>query len=271
MKRGKFALTEEQYIRDSVYEKTPQEIANVLNRDYKTIEKYMKRNDMVPFTREETEREKAGLKNKLFKKSYYLQVKAQITGEELEYFVASWINFMQQFNEDILYSEEMEMKEWIILEILKNRSMKDRMKHIEEAEKLEKLRDALLDDDRKTGDDKHADVIHGLTDQILSIRNSETAYTAEHVKFLEKSSNIAKNLKAIRSERIKRIEDGKSTFSGYIKMLENEKERRQVGAEMEIMRHAKDVAKAELGKLHTYVDDTVDRPFLTPEIVLEND
>ena len=88
---------------------------------------------------------------------------------------------------------------------------------------------------------------------------------------LEKAALIAKNLKAIRSERIKRIEDGKNTFSGYVKMLENEKERRAVGAEMEIMRHAKDMAKTELGKLHTYVDGTVDRPFLTPEIVLEND
>ena len=271
MKRGRFALSEEQYIRDNIYEKTLQEIANVLNRDYKTIERFMKRNDMVPFTREETEREEAGLKSKLYKRSYWGQVKAQITAEELEYFEDSWINFMQQFNEDILYSEEMEMKEWIILEILKNRSMKDRMKHIEEAEKLEEKRDALLDDDRKTGDNKWVDLISAYTDQILSIRNSMTAYSTEHVKFLDKSSNIAKNLKAIRSERIKRIEDGKSTFSGYIKMLESDKARRQVGAEMEIMRHAKDVAKAKMGELHTYVDDTVDRPFLTPEIVLEND
>ena len=271
MKRGKFSLAEEQYIRDHVYDKTPVEMGAVLDRDPKTIEKSMKRNDMAPLSRVDVDREVVGLRNKLYHKSYWKEVKAQLTEEETDYFEENWINFMQQFNEDILYSEEMEMKEWIILEILKNRSMKDRMKHIEEAEKLEERRNALLENDRQSGDNKFGDIIQALTDQILSIRNSVTAYSAEHIRFLGKSSDIARNLKAIRSERIKRIEDGKSTFAGYTKMLENEQERRQVGAEMEIMRHAKDAAKTQLAQLHTYVDGTVDRPFLTPEIVLEND
>lgn len=269
MKRGKFSNSEDAYIREHIYDKTPEEIAQVLDREPKTIERYMKKHDLVPLTRAENHKVIEGLKYKLYSRPYWRELKQQLTEDELVYFQEVWIELMRQFNEDVLASEEFDLREWVILDILKNRSMKDRLRHIEEAEKLEAYRDKLIEKDKNEPSEERGFVIQQLTEQVMSIRGSVTSYTAEHAKFLEKAANIAKGLKAVRSERIQRVEDGKTTFAGHLRLLNDEKLRRGIGGEIEIMRHAKEVAKQKLSEYHTYVDDQIDRPLLTPEIVLE--
>ena len=82
---------------------------------------------------------------------------------------------------------------------------------------------------------------------------------------------LRKDLKATREQRIKRIEDGKSSWIGLIRMLEDEEIREKEGREMEIMAMAVDKNRKLISEYHNYADDTVDSPLLTPETVLEKD
>ena len=50
-------------------------------------------------------------------------------------------------------------------------------------------------------------------------------------------------------------------------MLEDEEIREKEGRQMEILNMATDKSREKLGEYHTYQDDAVDKPFLTPDNV----
>ena len=58
--------------------------------------------------------------------------------KELLYFENTWVNLVKQFREDVLPAEELQIKQFITIDILINRSMKERKRHIAETEKLQK-------------------------------------------------------------------------------------------------------------------------------------
>ncbi len=273
--QGRFSNEETNYIREHLYD-SPEKVGHALNRGAASIKKFLERHKLVPVDEEEKDHYLVTLANKLHRSVYWKQLPAQTSEEERQFFETVWIAFLVQFNEDILPSEELDLKDMIMLEILKNRSLKDRQTHIEEAEELEKIRDGLVRRDREaedSGEDgyEHSDTIAQMTDQVLAMRGAISSYTAEHAKFLEKGAALSKNLKIQRADRVKRIEDSKTTWAGYIRILEDAQKRREEGAEIEIMRAAKDHATRKFSQLHTYEDGTVDRPFLTPETVLLDD
>ena len=92
-------------------------------------------------------------------------------------------------------------------------------------------------------------------------------YTNEYTKLLNEQQKISKDLKATREQRIKRIEDGKSSWIGLIRMLEDEEIREKEGREMEIMNMSVEQQINKLSEYHEYQDGEVDTPLLTPETV----
>ena len=110
-----------------------------------------------------------------------------------------------------------------------------------------------------------------LETQLSYARNSIASYTNEFTKLLSEQQKIGKDLKATREQRIKRIEDGKSSWAGLIRMLEDETIREKQGREMEILALATDKFLDAMSEYHEYQDGEVDKPFLTPETVLKED
>ena len=106
-----------------------------------------------------------------------------------------------------------------------------------------------------------------LETQLSFARNSISSYTNEYTKLLNEQQKISKDLKATREQRIKRIEDGKSSWVGLIRMLEDEEIRENEGRRMEILNMATEKSKEKLLEYHTYADDIVDKPFLIPDDV----
>ena len=114
--------------------------------------------------------------------------------------------------------------------------------------------------------------IANMEQNLALVRNSVSSYTTEYTKLLDQQKSISKDLKANRDARIKRIQDSKSSWVGMVRALEaDQKLRERVGDKAEIESIAKDKAKHDLSRWHTYDDGTVDQPFLTPETVLEDD
>ena len=82
---------------------------------------------------------------------------------------------------------------------------------------------------------------------------------------------MLKDLKATREQRIKRLEDSKQTFIGWVRnLMSNPEVRREMGIEMEKMRLAADIEADRLTEYHKYEDGTIDQPFLTPDSVKED-
>ena len=204
------------------------------------------------------------LRDVLHSKEYWADLAQQFTQVELRYFEANWVELMQQFREDILPSEEMQLKQYITIDILITRSLIERKQHIEETDKLQNLVNSEYNKDEGIRD---VELLSQLEQQLAYVRNSVTSYTAEYTKLLDKQQSIGKDLKANRDARIKRVEDSKSSWAGLIRALEQEGLRERMGDEMEVMKIAKNKAKNRLSQWHIYADGIVDQPFLTPETV----
>lgn len=260
-KRGQLSLEEEKYIRDSFGNLSLEEIALHLNRNTAPIKKYIEKADIQD---SDTQKITDQLRLKLHAKNFWPEIKKQFDSDsgELKYFEDVWVNLVKQFREDVLPAEELQIKQFITIDILINRSMKERKRHITDTEKLQQEVDReykLPEDQRDTAK------LTNLETALSFARNSIANYTNEYTKLLGEQQKISKDLKATREQRIKRIEDGKSSWVGLIRMLEDEELREKQGKEMEILKMATAKVHEDFKELHTYQDGSVDKPFLLPE------
>lgn len=262
-KRGQLSLDEEKYIRDNINHKTIEEISKDLNRTVAPVQRYISENSILS---SEEQNSSDTLKYKLHSKTFWGEIVRQFDEDtgELAYFENTWIGLIKQFREDVLPAEELQIKQFITIDILINRSMKERKRHIAETDKLQKLVDKEYE---KPESERDIPRLANLETQLSFARNSIANYTNEYTKLLNEQQKISKDLKATREQRIKRIEDGKSSWTGLIRMLEDEEIREKEGKEMEILSMAVDKAKDKLYDYHTYQDNVVDKPFLTPDSV----
>jgi hypothetical protein len=261
-KRGQLSNDEMAFIRDNVGSMTIEDIATSLNRSTKPIEKYIVQNKLS-FDKEENKTDET-LRLKLHAKTFWPEIERQFdynTGE-LSYFENTWVGLVKQFREDVLPAEELQIKQFITIDILINRSMKERKRHIAETERLQQKVD---EEYNKPEDQRDMPKLTNLETQLSYARNSIASYTNEFTKLLSEQQKIGKDLKATREQRIKRIEDGKSSWVGLIRMLEDELIREKEGKEMEIIALAAEKAKQILYENHQYSDGKVDQPILTPE------
>lgn len=267
-KRGQLSLEEESFIRQNINTLSIDDIAAHLNRNSDPIERYI-RESKIDMSSENIENDKV-LRQKLKTKTFWLEIEKQFDKDsgELDYFEDTWINLIKQFREDVLPAEELQIKQFITIDILINRSMKERKRHIADTEKLQKEVDKEY---AKPEEQRDIPKLANLETQLSFARNSIANYTNEYTKLLNEQQKISKDLKATREQRIKRIEDGKSSWIGLIRMLEDEELREKEGKEMAIMNMAANACKTQLAEYHTYADNVVDSPLLTPEIVLKRE
>lgn len=262
-KRGQLSLEEQKYIQENFKTLSIADISRNLNRTPAPIKRYIE-DARLEYLADPEGYE--SLRIKLHSKNFWTEIKRQFdeASGELEYFENTWINLVKQFREDVLPAEELQIKQFITIDILINRSMKERKRHITDTEKLQSQVDKEY---AKNEEDRDIPKLANLETQLSFARNSIANYTNEYTKLLNEQQKISKDLKATREQRIKRIEDGKSSWVGLIRMLEDEEIREKQGREMEILRMAADKSKENLTEYHTYEDNNVDKPFLLPEDV----
>lgn len=267
-KRGQLSLEEEKFITENFETLTIDQIAEALNRSPAPIKRYVTEQKLVVPSSEKQTQET--LRQKLHCKTFWSEIERQFDEEsgELKYFEDTWIGLIKQFREDVLPAEELQIKQFITIDILINRSMKERKRHISETDKLQKLVDKEYE---KPEDQRDVPKLANMETQLGFARNSLANYTNEYTKLLAEQQKISKDLKATREQRIKRIEDGKSSWTGLIRMLEDEIIREKEGREMEILAMATDKVKNSLSEYHQYQDGIVDRPLLTPETIEQED
>lgn len=266
-KRGQLSLEEEKFIAANAVKLSSEEIAEALNRNVAPIEKHILKEKLgIP---QDEKNDFDVLKTKLRHKTFYSEIVKQFDADsgELEYFESVWVNLVKQFREDVLPAEELQIKQFITIDILINRSMKERKRHISETEKLQKQVDKEYD---KQESDRDIAKLMNLETQLSFARNSIASYTNEYTKLLNEQQKISKDLKATREQRIKRIEDGKSSWVGLIRMLEEEEIREKEGREMLIISMATDLAKQNLYGYHEYSNNRLDSPILNSESVTLN-
>ena len=251
--------------------KSPEEIGLVLNRTAEPIEKFIALKGLKDKTLKEDnqkDKELQAIARLLHCRRYWRDVVEQFDRDEQRRYESEWTNLYLQFNEDVKESEEMQIHTLLTMNILMGRSMKDRKRHTDDMEKLQKT----LDKEYKKGeDDRDITLIASLETQLSFARNSLPSYTTEYTKLQDSQQKILKELKATRDARIKRVEDSQSSWTGYLREIEDERTRLKVGDEAEIYRLAKVMARKDLSEYHIYGDQTIDQPILAFDTIKDDE
>ena len=213
------------------------------------------------------------IKTALRKKPYWKKLQEQFTKGELEEFEDLWVRMMmEQFRQDLLPAEELQVKQLLTLYILIDRSLVERQQMYKEIGKIQR------ELDKEYGcsiDNRDMSRIDHLESRLSYAKSSVSNHTTEHAKWLEKIEKINKDLKATRDQHVKRIEDAKTSFIGLIRALEDEEFRKRMGQEAELMNVAKDNVRDKLSEWHEYGTNTdyaeMDVPFLNAETIMNHD
>lgn len=260
---GKLTNDDKAFIEKNVGLMNPSEIAVALKRNVKTIAKYIKDNGLMKsYVKDPKE-------NVLSKTPYWRELSLQFDERELELFEYHWLSVTQQFKDDVLHTEELQILDMIKMEVLMNRaltqqaSVKRRLAELEEEVAALKLVPFTQRDN---------DEIHAKEAQIAALYTSYDALNKDHMNMQKTKGDMFKNLKATREQRYKQIENSKESLMDWIKnLIENKEKRKQAGIEMEKMRLAMQVEYERLSDYHEYGDGVVERPILNSKTVTDDD
>ena len=177
-----------------------------------------------------------------------------------------WSRIIGQFKDDVLPTEELQVIDAIKLEILMNRSLREQQSSMLDIARFEAI---LVDEkDNKSPDDWDRDYIFNLEKQIQVCRAAQESLSRDYKDLQSKKSVMLRDLKATREQRIKRLEDSKKTFFGWLQRIMKDKDFRvQLGIDMEKMRLAANKEYETLSEYYEYEDGTLDQPLITPENV----
>ena len=262
MKIGRLSKSDWEYIEANAERLSPEKIAENLDRNLESVEKYLKKLGKS-FNKHEAFAVQAEYDIK--SRPYWKELKAQFSDEELDLFLYHWKQTIAQFRKDVLATEELQIIDTIKLEILMNRALREQQESMErvrilEAEiDLEKARDS---------DQQDKEMIFNLERQIASLRAAKESLSREFKDLQTKKASMYKDLKATREQRIEKLENNKQTLSSLVnKILRDPDFYEQEGKALEKMRMAMEKERERLSDYYQYADGTVDQPFLTPETI----
>ena len=259
MKRGRLSNEEARYITENANSISVEDIAENLDRNPSMIENFLKKNLKMGLS----EFEQAAYE--LEDRPYWIELEQQFTEDELELFKYHWSRIINQFKDDVFPTEELQVVDVIKLEMLMNRCLKQNKENIDQINAFE----GLLQGERQAEPEQQdKEVIFNLDRQIASLRAAQESMNRDYRDLQTKKSSMLKEMKGTREQRIKRLEDSKQTFTGWVAhLMQNPAVTQQYGMEMEKMRLAMEQEKERLSVFHKYEDGQVDQPFLTPDTV----
>ena len=264
MKKGRFSKEEQSYIKVNHKDLSMEQMATELDRDPGSVESYV--NSKLGKTALDAREIEAYYDLK--SRPYWADLKDQFSERELEILIYHWGRIIGQFRDDVLPTEELQVLDAIKLEVLMNRALTEQQSNMINVGKFEEL---ATEEKRKELEVQDKDYIYTLERQIAVCRAAQESLTREYRDLQSKKSTMLKDLKATREQRVKRLEDSKQTFIGWVRnLMSNPEARRQMGIDMEKMRLAMEVERERLSEYHKYEDGTIDQPFLTPDSTKED-
>ena len=232
MKKGRFTKTEQEFIKNNHREMSNLEMATHLDRDPVSVQSYVK--EKIGNTTLD-DREIEALHD-LQNRPFWKDLQKQFSEEELQSLLYHWSRIITQFRDDVLPTEELQIIDAIKLEILMNRALigqQTNMRNISDYEEM------VTVEKNKSLEIQDKDYIYNLERQIAVSRAAQESLTREYKDLQTKKASMLKDLKATREQRIKRLEDSKQTFIGWVRnLISNPDTRRELGIEMEKMRLA---------------------------------
>lgn len=264
-KRGQLSNEEKAIIQENMSFRSDEEIAAILNRHPEVVAKFRAQLPVVQNTDSNKE-----LVQQLHKKFFWSDTRNQLIGAELLYFEQYWSSLQQQFaSQGIVPTDELMMRDLIILDIHVNRSNIAKRNAYAELEDIERQIEQVNMDhvDDPIG---RVTSIEPLQNRANALRGAMKALSEEYKILADKKDKKYEQLKATRQMRLEKAEKAGRSFFDLVGMLDTPEIREKEGRMNELYKLATNISKLRFQQYHTYEDDKVDKPFLTPEGELDD-
>ena len=250
---GRLDKDEMRYIEENFKKQSIEMIASFLNRRIVTI-----RN----FTKNIPNKAASQYLDVLMERPSWKDLKEQFSEDELNQFADEYHGFIEQFQGEVLHSEEGQILDAIRIGILANRKLKEEkslMDSIKEMEQsIQAERKAKSTDKTRVADLQH-DII--VARQVMDNLSKQAG------EFIKQKHVALEKMKATRSQRADiNTAAFKTSFKDWMKrLIEDKAFRNEFGTYMEKCRIAADIEYDRLRKPHTYMDGNQDLPILNSE------
>lgn len=265
-KRGRFGKDEEKFIRENHTKLTVDQLAEELNREFKTVKNQIVK---MGLTRDDDGNMTYEVGFELKNRHYYKGLQKQFTVEELETFENEWCHIVAQFNNDVLHTEEMQIVESIKYGIMMDRCLQEQYELNQEITAKQARLSEMEGILRPTADEDAEMQI--LLNDIGAAQASRDAAMKSYVSFQKEKNTLLQKIRGVREDRVKTIENKADTFATWITQLAtNKKLRKELGEYMEKSRLAAIDEEVRLAAYHKYEDEKIDQVLLTPETVKDD-
>lgn len=265
-KSGRLSLDEMEYIDQNKGHMDPNEIAHFLRRNVKSIDKHIRKYPNG-FKSKAKKLRKRRSQNELRPTRVLLdQVRAELTRSEFRKFQEMWKELIAQFKDDVLFSEQKQIKDWIIFQIRADREAIKQKILVEQSSDLSEQIER--EESSPTPDKQEIKRLNAKLMEVISLIGESERLFQEYHKI---QTDTGKELVIKREQRIKSATDGKKNYVDLIKYLLDEKERNKEGRAMVLLNMAADQALQRLGEQHQYGDGSLDRPIFSVETIRDED
>ncbi len=262
-RRGPLSAEEKDYIFNKAAVETIADIAKHLQRNPRSVKNFIEKKNLKSIEDASISDEDAEIINKLHSLEWWPSTTNSFTPKELRVFESLWVKIFKQFDYDVLASEELQLRKFITIEILKDRALQKIQVSIHAAESLQESYSSELARDSMERD---KDLMKALREDLSSYRSAIPALNKEYADLCKEQEVIQKGLSASRNDRIKNIQDSTKNWSSILKMLEDPQNRKELGKFIEIMNAARAKEMKRLTELHKFVDGEYDKPILSGRI-----
>lgn len=239
------------------------DIAQRLNRPFKTVEKYklefLAKAPRIIAKRSETEE----LKRELSSSSDWNIIKQQFTHFELVFYTNKYVEYRRHFKE-INALELSQLHQLITLDVFMSRHNIERKRSQDDIDRITRLLENEYKRDPTTlnGSDK-TNIAHNET-LLQTLKATSATRTKEYKDLLDKHTDILKSLKATRDQRIKSNQD-QGKFIGLLYDMEIQSVRNNMVTENALHEMAKQKEMERLSEIHQFGDGMLDQPILSFE------
>jgi hypothetical protein len=254
-KTGRLSVSEQESIKKMVGSKSIAEIADLLRRRPQTIKNFAKK--MPALEAEENIHD-------IERTPIWRDLQRQLEDEELLLFREEYIRYIEQFKNDVLYTETVQICDAIKLGILGNRCLAETKTLNGAMRKLDEEISRITEEN-----DGH------LTPEAMDIEQQRMALLAnfetqskEYQNFMNLKDKAFKALKVTRDQRYAKVESARTSFVNWMQnILEDSEHNVRVGKYIEKNRLAMEKEGRRLSQPYQYEDGDYDIPFLNADTV----
>lgn len=254
VKPGRLTGEDQAYILEKYKIMSAAEIAEQLGKKTKQVEDFLKK---IPSAKAEE------VSEKLKSSPLYKSLEKQLMADEMKRFVFEYNGYVDQFQGEILHSEQIQIADTIKFGILEDRCLAEEKRMLDEIGRL----DMEIRKEKLGANDQAR--IDRLSSEMAMTRQVQAKNAEQYAKLNDAKLKSMGKLNATRDKR----EDArniafKTSYKDWMKtIIEDQDKRRELGEYMELMRIAAEKEYARLTKPFQYADGMIDIPILNVNTV----